>query len=377
MTASAATNVGSLHDLPPAEKKQAALLWAGEYISKNGRRGAGAAVSREFGMSARWGQDIAAEVPDPAAPVSSLADRRPTGTGTADRQGTGTGTADRHSTGTGTADRQRVGTVADAAARAGMPGPARVSFGTPGSAPASTTTPGSAPGSARESAPRPAQPRTPPAGAGTRSAPAASSTGSTGTADRRRTATPADTTRKGVSVWFSEAMASGQLVAWAGFVFGGAVSVAANVKHAYIPRPPDGLDEAARAVWTAPPEWAPDTSAVVGAAVWPLMLLLAVEVMTRVSWGGGWWNLARFGGVGVVGVGSAIISYGHIHDVLLLWHYGELGARIGPLVVDGLMVVCGFALLAISQAPAREAAAREAAAREAAAREAAAREAAS
>ncbi len=148
-------------------------------------------------------------------------------------------------------------------------------------------------------------------------------------------------------------MASGQLVAWAGFAFGAAVSVAANVKHAYIPRPPEHLDEAAAKEWTPPPDWAPDMSAVLGAAVWPLMLLLAVEVMTRVSWGGGWWNVARFGGVGIVGLGSAIISYGHIRDVLLLWHYGSVGAHIGPIVVDGLMVVSGFALLAISQAKAR------------------------
>ena len=339
MTASAATNVVSPHDLPPAEKKRAAELWTRTYIAENGRRGAGAAVSRHFGMSPRWGQDIAAEVPDPAAPVSNLADRRPTGIGTADRQSTGT--------------------VADVVARVGVPGPARVSFGTPGSAPASTTTPGSAPGSARESAPRPAPgsaqrpapAAAPPAGTGTRSAPTTSSTGSTDTADRHHAATPAGTDQQGgIAAWFSAAMASGQLVAWAGFVFGAAVSVAANIKHAYIPRPPDSLDEAAREAWTAPPDWAPDMSAVVGAAVWPLMLLLAVEVMTRVSWGGGWWNAARFGGVGVVGLGSAIISYGHIRDVLMAWHYGALGAHIGPIVVDGLMVVSGFALLSISQA---------------------------
>lgn len=34
------------------------------------------------------------------------------------------------------------------------------------------------------------------------------------------------------------------------------------------------------------------------------------------------------------------------------WGYGTAGAHVGPLVVDGLMVVCGFALLALS--PRRE-----------------------
>jgi hypothetical protein len=335
-TASAATNAAPQHDLTSAEKKQAALRWAREYITKNGKRGAGAAVSRQFGMSPRWGQDIASEAEASATSASGSADRHRIGT--ADRQSTGTGTS--------------TGTVADAAARAGMPGPTRVAFGTPGSAPASTATPASAATSAPESAPRPAQPATPPVSTGTRSAHAA---GSTGTADRHRTGTRAGTDRQGGrSTRLSAAVASGQLIAWAGFAFGAAVSVAANVKHAYIPRPPDGLDEAAAKAWTPPEEWAPDMAAVLGAAVWPLMLLLAVEVMTRVSWGGGWWNVARFGGVGIVGLGSAIISYGHIRDVLLLWHYGSVGAHIGPIVVDGLMVVSGFALLSISQAEARE-----------------------
>ena len=329
-TASAATDAASQRDLTSAEKKQTALRWARDYIAENGKRGAGAAVSRQFGMSPRWGQDVASEAEESATSARGSADRHRIGT--ADRQSIGT------------ADRQSTGTVADAAARAGMPGPARVAFGTPGSAPASTSTPGSA----GESAPRPAQPATPPVGSGTRSAEAASSTS---TADRQGIGTQAGTNRQGgLSAWLSAAVASGQLVAWLGFAFGAAVSVAANVKHAYIPRPPEGLEEAAAKAWTPPPEWAPDMSAVLGAAVWPLMLLLAVEVMTRVSWGGGWWNLARFGGVGIVGLGSAIISYGHIRDVLMTWHYGSVGAHIGPIVVDGLMVVSGFALLSISQA---------------------------
>jgi hypothetical protein len=49
-------------------------------------------------------------------------------------------------------------------------------------------------------------------------------------------------------------------------------------------------------------------------------------------------------------VGSAVISYGHLHEVLIEWDYGPLGAAVGPLVLDGLMVVSGFALLAMSRA---------------------------
>ncbi|RSD23956.1 hypothetical protein [Amycolatopsis eburnea] len=129
--------------------------------------------------------------------------------------------------------------------------------------------------------------------------------------------------------------AGGMFVAWAGFVFGSVVSIAANVLAARIP--PGG----------AGASWSPSLVAQLGAAVWPVALLIAVEVLSRVPWpAGGLWRFARFGGVGVVAAGSAIISYGHIRDVLTTWGYSGLGAGVGPLVIDGLMVVSGFALLA-------------------------------
>ena len=61
------------------------------------------------------------------------------------------------------------------------------------------------------------------------------------------------------------------------------------------------------------------------------------------------WKLARYGGVVGVALGSAAISYGHIHAVLLSWGYNQLAAGVGPLVIDGLMVVAGFALLATAK----------------------------
>jgi hypothetical protein len=133
--------------------------------------------------------------------------------------------------------------------------------------------------------------------------------------------------------------AGGKLVAWAGFLFGSATSIAANVLASRIVPP------------NAPPGWEPSLTAQLGAAAWPVALLLSVEVLSRVRWPSGVaWTLARFGGVGVVALGSALISYGHIRDVLLSWHYSELGAGVGPLVIDGLMTVCGFAMLATSGA---------------------------
>lgn len=127
----------------------------------------------------------------------------------------------------------------------------------------------------------------------------------------------------------------GRLVAWAGFVFGSLTSVAGNVLAARLAPPHAALG------------WHPSTFAEVGAAVWPIALLLSVEALSRIRWPkGALWALARFGGAGTVALCSALISYSHIAAVLSSWGYQTLGARVGPLVVDGLMIICGFALLA-------------------------------
>ncbi len=137
--------------------------------------------------------------------------------------------------------------------------------------------------------------------------------------------------------------AGGRLVAWTGFVFGSVMSIAANVLHAWLP------------AGHAPAGWSPGIAPQVGAAVWPVGLMLAVEALSRIRWPKGLgWGLARFAGAGAVAAGSAIISYGHLRDLLLAWSYGPVAAAVGPLVLDGLMVVCGFALLAMSRASAGE-----------------------
>ena len=131
------------------------------------------------------------------------------------------------------------------------------------------------------------------------------------------------------------APAGGRLVAWVGFVFGSLTSVAANVLAARI------------APQHAAAGWHPSVYAEVGAAVWPVALLLSVEGLSRVRWpNSALWNLARYGGAGTVALGSALISYSHIAAVLAFWGYSTVAAHVGPLVVDGLMTVSGFALLA-------------------------------
>lgn len=83
-------------------------------------------------------------------------------------------------------------------------------------------------------------------------------------------------------------------------------------------------------------------------AVWPVMAVLAVELLTRVPFPKGMgWTLARYGGVGTVAVGAMVISYMHTFHVLVVWGEPLLAAAVGPLVVDGLMALSGAALLAM------------------------------
>ena len=131
--------------------------------------------------------------------------------------------------------------------------------------------------------------------------------------------------------------ARGRGWAYAGAIVGGGVSVAANIAHSF--RPPAA----------ALPTWTPQPGAVLLAAFWPLALLLAVEVLVRVAWPRETrWTVLRFGGVTPVAVVAAVVSYRHLSG-LLDW-YGEdtVTVAIGPLAVDGLMLISTGALLALS-----------------------------
>jgi hypothetical protein len=123
--------------------------------------------------------------------------------------------------------------------------------------------------------------------------------------------------------------------AYTGTALGGLASLAANVAHCYLA--PAG----------APAAWKPETGAVLAATFWPVAVFIAVEILARTEWPAGrWWRLARFGGVLPVALVAAVVSYRHLSG--LLRHYGEdpLTATIGPIAVDGLMVMAAAALMA-------------------------------
>ena len=129
--------------------------------------------------------------------------------------------------------------------------------------------------------------------------------------------------------------ASGRGWGYAGALLGGLVSIAANVAHSYVP--PAGASAA----------WRPPLGDVVGAVFWPIALFVAIEILARTAWpNGARWVVVRFLGLLPVAVVAAIVSYGHLSG--LLSHYGEstLTAHLGPLAVDGLMVMASSALMA-------------------------------
>jgi hypothetical protein len=131
---------------------------------------------------------------------------------------------------------------------------------------------------------------------------------------------------------------SGRLWAYLGIGLGGLVSIAANVAHSFIP--PRGSSTT----------WTPEPGAVVGAVVWPVFLFIAVEILARTVWPSGRiWQLVRWAGLVPVAVVAALVSYRHLSG--LLAHYGEEPVVIwlGPLAVDGLMVMATGALLATSK----------------------------
>ena len=128
---------------------------------------------------------------------------------------------------------------------------------------------------------------------------------------------------------------SGRGWGYAGALLGGLVSIAANVAHSYVPPAEAAVD------------WRPPLGDVVGAVFWPVALFVAIEILARTTWPSGKrWVVVRFAGLLPVAVVAAIVSYGHLSG--LLAHYGEshLTAHLGPLAVDGLMVMASAAVMA-------------------------------
>jgi len=126
----------------------------------------------------------------------------------------------------------------------------------------------------------------------------------------------------------------GRRWAYAGAVLGAVVSIAANVAHSFVP--PVG----------AAGDWRPHTGAVLGAMFWPVAVVVSLEILARIDWPDATrWLLLRWGGLAPVGLVAAVVSYRHLSGLLAYWGEDPVTVAIGPLVVDGLMVLASGALL--------------------------------
>ncbi|GAB3718730.1 DUF2637 domain-containing protein [Nocardiopsis nanhaiensis] len=122
-------------------------------------------------------------------------------------------------------------------------------------------------------------------------------------------------------------MNRGTLVAWLAFTTGAVVSIGANVLHALDNDGPTDLGRLIAAGWA------------------PVALLLVAELVTRARQSGPWWIITlRWLGTAVVAGVAAIVSYGHMRDLLLSYGETALVAHLLPLSVDGLLLVSSLAL---------------------------------
>jgi hypothetical protein len=127
------------------------------------------------------------------------------------------------------------------------------------------------------------------------------------------------------------ALPTGRGWAYTGAILGITVSVTANIAHARIPTHPH-------------------TGAVAFAALWPLFLFVTIEIMARTPWPHlHRWKWVRFGGLTIVGVVAAIVSYRHQAGLLAFYGEDALTTVIGPLAVDGLLLTATGALIATSR----------------------------
>jgi hypothetical protein len=123
---------------------------------------------------------------------------------------------------------------------------------------------------------------------------------------------------------------------WARFalIFGAAMSVLGNETHTFLT--PGAVNLPIR---------------VVLAFIWPTALFVAVEVLVRVNWRNRFIDYAGRAVMMIpVSMVAAVVSYQHLHALMLQGGEDSFSAAIGPLAIDGLMIGGTVALLAIRAA---------------------------
>jgi len=124
---------------------------------------------------------------------------------------------------------------------------------------------------------------------------------------------------------------SGQGVALFALISGVLMSMAANVMHTMIVVPAEtGSDY--------------DLFAVIFAGVWPLVLFLALEVLTKVRWRADRARWVRIAAVTLIAAVAGWVSFHHMSSLFMYWGDDPLAAYAGPLAIDGLVAVAAMAV---------------------------------
>jgi len=94
-----------------------------------------------------------------------------------------------------------------------------------------------------------------------------------------------------------------------------------------------------------------EAGAYVSGILWPVALLVSIELLIHTPWRKGWADTLTKGAVLVLVAGvAAWISYWHGVHVLDSWGYDQIGMRVGPVVPDAAMALATLALQRVGQA---------------------------
>jgi len=114
-----------------------------------------------------------------------------------------------------------------------------------------------------------------------------------------------------------------------------------------------GLSIAGNVAHTAHINTDPSARQYVYAIMWPVMVWLGVEMFVRVPWQPGkaahW--LVRWVGITLVAFIAGLVSYRHLRGLLIADGEDSIVYNVGPLAVDGLMLMATLALLLTRKLP--------------------------
>lgn len=124
---------------------------------------------------------------------------------------------------------------------------------------------------------------------------------------------------------------SGHVVALFSLIAGVLLSMAANIMHTMVVIPDQTGGSS-------------DAFAVAFASVWPILLFLALEVLTKIQWRADRARWVRIAAVTLIAAVAGWVSFHHMSSLFMYWGDDPIVAYAGPLAIDGLVAVSAMAV---------------------------------